>query len=169
MSSETVIHHPSPKAQQLLRLQDVCFSYADGIDAVIHINLNLLAGEFHCLIGRSGCGKTSLLKLAAGLLTPKSGQVLWQNINLKAPQAEMGFVFQRPTLLEWLDVLDNVLLPISLHRKIEPIDIDTAKKLLDQLGLGNKTKHKPTELSGGQQSRVAIARALINKIGRAHV
>ena len=100
MSSETVIHHPSIKAQQILRLQDVCFSYADGIDAVIHINLNLLAGEFHCLIGRSGCGKTSLLKLAAGLLSPKSGQVLWQNINLEAPQAEMGFVFQRPTLLE---------------------------------------------------------------------
>ena len=163
MSSETVIHHPSPKAQQILRLQDVCFSYADGIDAVIHINLNLLAGEFHCLIGRSGCGKTSLLKLAAGLLTPKSGQVLWQNINLEAPQAEMGFVFQRPTLLEWLDVLDNVLLPISLHRKIEPSDIDSALKLLEQLGLANKTNHKPTELSGGQQSRVAIARALINR------
>jgi len=163
MSSETVIHHPTAKAQQILRLQDVCFSYSEGNDAVIHIDLNLFAGEFRCLIGRSGCGKTSLLKLAAGLLTPKSGQVIWQNINLEAPQAEMGFVFQRPTLLEWLDVLDNVLLPIRLHRKVELSDIDNAKKLLVQLGLGNKTNHKPTELSGGQQSRVAIARALINR------
>jgi NitT/TauT family transport system ATP-binding protein len=163
MNSEAIIHHPAPNAHQLLRLQDVCFSYSDGNDAVIHINLNLSAGEFRCLIGRSGCGKTSLLKLAAGLLTPKSGQVIWQNINLEAPQAEMGFVFQRPTLLEWLDVLDNVLLPIRLHRKVELSDIDNAKKLLEKLELGNKTNHKPTELSGGQQSRVAIARALVNR------
>jgi NitT/TauT family transport system ATP-binding protein len=87
--------------------------------------------------------------------------VFWQNRTLEAPQFEMGFVFQRPTLLEWLSVLDNVLLPISLHKKIEPIDLDNAKRLLYLIGLENKTNDKPSELSGGQQSRVAIARALI--------
>ena len=162
MSSEKNIPIELSKSQHILRLEDVCFSYAVGIDTVHNVNLNLLPGEFHCLVGRSGCGKTSLLKLAAGLLSPSSGFVFWQNRTLEAPQFEMGFVFQRPTLLEWLSVLDNVLLPISLHKKIEPIDLDNAKRLLYLIGLENKTNDKPSELSGGQQSRVAIARALIS-------
>lgn len=147
--------------QYLLRLLDVSFSYADSIGILHNIHLNLQPGEFHCLIGRSGCGKTSLLKLAAGLLSPTRGVVLWNNQSLAAPQSDMGFVFQRPTLLEWNNVLDNVLLPIALHRKINPVDVEEAKKILQRLGLGNKYYEKPSELSGGQQSRVAIARALI--------
>ena len=162
MSSETVIHHPSPKAQQILRLQDVCFSYADGIDAVIHINLNLLAGEFHCLIGRSGCGKTSLLKLAAGLLSPKSGQVLWQNINLKAPQAEIGFVFQQFNLLPRLSALENVALPLVYAGVGKKEREEKAREVLSKVNLADRWHHKPNELSGGQCQRVAIARALVN-------
>jgi NitT/TauT family transport system ATP-binding protein len=163
MNSDPTVAKHAPHAEQLLRLEDVCFSYSDGVDTVHNINLDLLPGEFHCLIGRSGCGKTSLLKLAAGLLLPTRGHVLWHNTALDAPQHDMGFVFQRPTLLAWLDVLDNVLLPIALHRKIEASDVHHAKDVLDRIGLGNRSHAKPAELSGGQQSRVAIARALITR------
>ena len=149
------------KAQHLLRLRNVSFSYLEGVETLHNINLDLAPSEFHCLIGRSGCGKTSLLKLAAGLLSAQQGEVVWNNQLLIAPQSDMGFVFQRPTLLEWSGVLDNVLLPIALHRRIETSDLNKAKELLQRMGLAHKFHGKPTELSGGQQSRVAIARALI--------
>jgi len=161
MNSDSSINPIESKAQHLLRLRNVSFSYLEGMETLHSINLDLAPGEFHCLIGRSGCGKTSLLKLAAGLLSAQQGEVVWNNQPLITPQSDMGFVFQRPTLLEWLDVLDNVLLPIALHRRIEASDLHKAKELLQRMGLALKFHGKPTELSGGQQSRVAIARALI--------
>ena len=161
MNSDSSITPIESKAQYLLRLRNVSFSYLEGMETLHSINLDLAPGEFHCLIGRSGCGKTSLLKLAAGLLSAQQGEVVWNNQPLITPQSDMGFVFQRPTLLEWLDVLDNVLLPIALHRRIEASDLQKAKELLQRMGLAHKFHGKPTELSGGQQSRVAIARALI--------
>lgn len=161
MNSDSRMTQLESKTQHLLRLHDVSFSYFDGVETLNSINLDLAPGELHCLIGRSGCGKTSLLKLAAGLLSPKGGEVVWNNQPLNAPQSDMGFVFQRATLLDWLDVLNNVLLPISLHKKINDQHIEEAKRLLQRLGLGSKHQEKPPQLSGGQQSRVAIARALI--------
>jgi NitT/TauT family transport system ATP-binding protein len=161
MNSDSSMTPIESKAQHLLRLRNVSFSYLEGVETLQNINLDLAPGEFHCLIGRSGCGKTSLLKLAAGLLSAQQGEVVWNNQPLITPQSDMGFVFQRPTLLEWLDVLDNVLLPIALHRRIEASDLQKAKELLQRMGLAHKFHGKPTELSGGQQSRVAIARALI--------
>ena len=163
MNSDSRMTQLESKTQHLLRLRDVSFSYLDGVETLLSINLDLAPGELHCLIGRSGCGKTSLLKLAAGLLSPKGGEVVWNNKPLNAPQNDMGFVFQRATLLDWLDVLNNVLLPISLHKKINDQDIEKAKRLLQRLGLGSKHQEKPPQLSGGQQSRVAIARALITR------
>ena len=161
MNSDSRMTAIESEAQHLLRLRNVSFSYLEGMETLHNINLDLAPGEFHCLIGRSGCGKTSLLKLAAGLLSAQQGEVVWNNQLLIAPQSDMGFVFQRPTLLEWLNVLDNVLLPIALHRRIETSDLNKAKELLQRMGLAHKFHGKPTELSGGQQSRVAIARALI--------
>ncbi len=163
MNSDSRMTQLGSNTQHLLRLRDVSFSYIDGVETLHSINLDLASGELHCLIGRSGCGKTSLLKLAAGLLSPKGGEVVWNNQPLNAPQSDMGFVFQRATLLDWLDVLNNVLLPISLHKKINDQDIEKAKRLLQRLGLGSKHQEKPPQLSGGQQSRVAIARALITR------
>jgi NitT/TauT family transport system ATP-binding protein len=161
MNSDSSMTPIESKAQHLLRLRNVSFSYLEGVETLHNINLDLAPSEFHCLIGRSGCGKTSLLKLAAGLLSAQQGEVVWNNQLLIAPQSDMGFVFQRPTLLEWSGVLDNVLLPIALHRRIETSDLNKAKELLQRMGLAHKFHGKPTELSGGQQSRVAIARALI--------
>ena len=128
---------------------------------VDRIEWTIPQGEFHCLVGRSGCGKTTLLKVTAGLLEPTEGSVYIRGTKVREPSAQVGFVFQTPTLLEWLTVRDNVLLPISLKRRLGPQDRKAAEELLDLVGLAAYAGRYPRELSGGQQSRVAIARALI--------
>jgi NitT/TauT family transport system ATP-binding protein len=139
----------------------VGFAYPAGPALLGGITLALAEGEFHCIVGRSGCGKTTLLKLAAGLLAPTQGQVLLRGQVPTRARTDIGFVFQSPTLLEWLRVVDNVLLPVTLQRRPEPADHDKALKLLDRLGLGAHAQRYPRQLSGGQQSRVALARALV--------
>ena len=136
----------------------------EGWPAVVdHANWRVEAGEFHCLLGRSGCGKTTWLKLAAGLLHPQAGQVLWQGEPVLQPRADVGFVFQSPTLLNWLSALDNVLLPIRVHRACTREEVAHAKALMQQMGLSACMHQRPGQLSGGQQSRVAIARALVTQ------
>lgn len=125
------------------------------------ISLELPQGEVHCIVGRSGCGKTTLLKLAAGLLAPTQGEVLLRGQPPAQALADIGFVFQSPTLLEWHRVIDNVLLPVSLRRRPVAGDLTRAQRLLAMLGLGDHGQRYPRQLSGGQQSRVALARALI--------
>jgi NitT/TauT family transport system ATP-binding protein len=144
-----------------LDMQQVSYTYP-GWPAVVHrVDWDIAQGEFHCLVGRSGCGKTTLLKLAAGLLQPDEGMVNLQGVPVKKPGPQLGFVFQSPTLLEWLRVLDNVLLPITIQRQPTSIEVNRAAQLLDLMGLSSYREHYPRQLSGGQQSRVAIARALI--------
>ena len=143
-----------------LQLRDVVFGFPTHPAVVDHVDLALDAGEVHCLVGRSGCGKTTLLKLAAGLLRPTSGQVLLEG-HPPAGGRHVGFVFQAPTLLDWLRARDNVLLPVSLQRRPDAADVAEAEALLAQLGLGALGDRYPRQLSGGQQSRVALARALL--------
>jgi NitT/TauT family transport system ATP-binding protein len=150
-------------SHQSLVFSDVSFGFEGRPTVVDRAHWRVDAGEFHCLLGRSGCGKTTLLQLAAGLLTPQSGQILWHGESLKQPKDDVGFVFQSPTLLHWLSVLDNVLLPIRVHRACTREEHDRATALLHQMGLSAFLQQRPTQLSGGQQSRVAIARALITQ------
>lgn len=142
-------------------MQAVRFAYPGWPPTVQRVDWDIDEGEFHCLIGRSGCGKTTLLKLAAGLLQPGEGSVSLQGRPVLAPGPRLGFVFQSPTLLEWHRVLDNVLLPVSLQHPPGPDEIARATQLLSSLGLSSHLEHYPRQLSGGQQSRVALARALI--------
>ncbi len=144
-----------------LDIKQVVFTYPGRPPVVNGVDWRIAAGEFHCLVGRSGCGKTTLLKLAAGLLRPRSGKILLQGTEIRTPGPQLGFMFQAPTLLEWKPVIDNVLLPVSLQRRPRSEDTERALALLDQLGLGPHAWHYPRQLSGGQQSRVALARALI--------
>lgn len=146
-----------------LQLESVRFAYPQRGEVLHDVCLSLAPGKIHCLIGRSGCGKTTVLKLAAGLLTPQHGQVLLKGTPVLAPVADMGFVFQTPTLLNWLSVLDNVLLPLSLHGQVQAADRAYGEQLLAQMGMSAWSHDKPYRLSGGQQSRVAIARALITR------
>ena len=151
-------------APDFLVIDNACLDFGTGATvqrAVDRVCLRLGEGAFHCLLGRSGCGKTSLLKLAAGLLTPTAGSVRLQGQAPAQRRADIGFVFQTPTLLEWRSALDNVLLPVSLQRSPTPGDRDQALSLFDRLGLVGLHGRRPRQLSGGQQSRVAIARALM--------
>jgi NitT/TauT family transport system ATP-binding protein len=143
-----------------LSLQDVRYSYTKNNLIVDTVSFDVEKGKFHSLLGKSGCGKTTLLKLAAGLLTPNQGSILLQGERIK-PSEKIGFVFQSPTLLEWKTVMDNVLLPVSLKQKVTKEHVEKAESLLDLMGLSHLTKEYPARLSGGQQSRVSIARALM--------
>jgi NitT/TauT family transport system ATP-binding protein len=144
-----------------LDMQQVSYTYPGWPAVIRQANWDIAPGEFHGLVGRSGCGKTTLLKLAAGLLMPDAGTVSLQGAPVRKPGPQLGFVFQSPTLLEWLRVLDNVLLPIAIGRVPTHKEVDRAAQLLDLMGLSSHREYYPRQLSGGQQSRVAIARALI--------
>ena len=143
-----------------LAFQDVAFHFPGAAPLIQDLSLTLAAGEFHCLIGRSGCGKTTLLKLAAGLLSPTGGRVSPSG-GVRLDPTRAGFVFQAPTLLEWLRVRDNVLLPIAVKRRPTPAEVQGADALLARLGLAGLSERYPRQLSGGQQSRVALARAML--------
>ncbi len=125
------------------------------------INLSIEDGEFVSILGESGCGKTTLLRIAAGLVAPSSGSVLMDGVAVSKPGRDMGFVFQQSVLLEWRTILENILLPVEIFK----LDIRTHRQkaldLLTMLGLSGFENHYPVQLSGGMQQRVSIARALI--------
>ena len=147
----------------ILEMQQVSYTFPGWPTIVKQVDWTILKGEFHCLVGRSGCGKTTLLKLAAGLLQPQQGKVFLQGKPALEPGSGTGFVFQSPTLLDWLSVLDNVVLPIALHRNPQAFEREWALHLLERMDLSEHLLRYPRQLSGGQQSRVAIARALVTQ------
>ncbi|WNS78461.1 ABC transporter ATP-binding protein [Domibacillus sp. DTU_2020_1001157_1_SI_ALB_TIR_016] len=146
---------------EILTIKNADFMYQGKQAVISDVNLDITKGEFHCLLGKSGCGKTTLLKLASGLLQPDKGIIQLDGKELDGPYQECGFMFQSPTLLEWKTVMDNVLLPIFLKRKVTEEDRKHAASLLDMVGLSEHHNRYPAQLSGGQQSRVSLARALI--------
>ena len=132
------------------------------IIALESLDLAIGQGEFFSLIGPSGCGKSSLLKIAAGLLAQTTGTITLDGIAVTGPRREVGVVFQRPTLLPWKTVEQNVLLPAeTLHLDMAAARA-RARDLLKLVGLDQFADNYPSELSGGMQQRVGIARALIH-------
>ncbi len=141
------------------------FASSDGsrIEALQDVNLSLRRHEFVSLIGPSGCGKSTLLRLVGGLLKPSAGSVSIFGMPVTEPRDEIGFAFQKPTLLPWLDVLGNITFPM-LHKygRIDARDQARAQALLETVGLRDFAHKRIGELSGGMQQRVAIARALLH-------
>jgi len=126
------------------------------------VSLAVAPGEVLVVVGPSGCGKSTLLRIAAGLLPFTSGRVRVAGRDVTGPQTNLGIVFQSPVLLDWRDVLDNVLVQIEL-RGLDPAKYRArALELLTDVGLGDFTDRRPRELSGGMRQRVAIVRALIH-------
>ncbi|MCD7937346.1 MAG: ABC transporter ATP-binding protein [Tannerellaceae bacterium] len=140
--------------------------------ALENVNLEVQAGEFVSIMGPSGCGKSTLLNIMGLLDSPTSGQVEIAGVNTvrmndKQQAAfrnqQLGFVFQSFHLINSLNVLDNVELPL-LYRKVSASERrKAAKEVLEKVGLSHRMKHFPTQLSGGQCQRVAIARAIIGQ------
>jgi len=128
----------------------------DGLD------LDVRTGELVSVVGPSGCGKSTLLRIVAGLLPFTAGTVQVGGRAVAGPQTDLGIVFQSPVLLDWRNVLDNVLIQLELRGLDANQYRDKAKQLLADVGLGEFLDRRPRELSGGMRQRVAIVRALIH-------
>ena len=118
-------------------------------------------GEFVCLVGHSGCGKSTVLSIAAGLKSPTRGHVEIDGARVSGPGLDRGVVFQAPCLLPWMSALDNVRLAVDQARPhlAKPDRSTIALRYLDRVGLANAADRKPREISAGMQQRVGIARA----------
>lgn len=161
----------------LIEAHNIHKTYQEA-DYLLHvlkgIDLQIEAGEVVAIVGPSGAGKSTLLHILGALDQPTSGQVHFNGQNLyglqdqpraKVRNTQMGFVFQSYHLLPELTALENVVLPAMIKnnsRKTSTIEFEGVK-LLEQMGLGPRAFHRPSQLSGGEQQRVAIARALMNK------
>ena len=144
-------------------------AYYDKLHVLKDINLNVEKGEILSLIGPSGSGKSSLLKMLVGLLKPKSGNVIlnnnqlnyYNNSDLRIIREQIAIVFQQYNLFQNMNVLKNVCIaPTKIQKRNQKEVEEQAVALLEKVGLKDKLKSYPDELSGGQQQRVAIARAL---------
>jgi ABC-type lipoprotein export system ATPase subunit len=155
--------------------QKLCRHYAMGealIRAVDGISLEIRSGEFVALLGASGSGKSSLLNLVAGLDRPSSGSVIVYGSNLAdLPRLELakyrlhkvGMVFQSFNLIPSMTLLENVELPMRFAEVDRSERQARALRALEHVGLAKRQKHRPMELSGGEQQRASLARALINR------
>ena len=132
------------------------------VHALAGISVEVGAGEFITIVGQSGCGKTTLLKILAGLLPRSAGSVTLRGRLVDGPSRDIGIVFQDPVLLPWRTVFDNVMLPVEVLGLDRKSSGSRAMDLLGLVGLEGFEDKYPHELSGGMRQRVAIARALVH-------
>ena len=154
----------------LIRLRDVNKTYKNGVTAIYDMDLTIKKGEFVFLIGETGCGKSTLIKMLYREEKPTKGKIIVGGINVAKLRnskvyklrRKIGVVFQNFQLLPKLTAYENVAFALEvlglpkdeIHKKVV--------KVLDLVGLKNKAKHYPNQLSGGEQQRVCIARAIVN-------
>jgi NitT/TauT family transport system ATP-binding protein len=146
-----------------LRGLNKIYTSQDGpVEALRDLSFTIADGEFITIVGHSGCGKSTLLKIIAGLLPISSGTVLVRDRHITGPLSDVGMVFQRPVLLKWRSIFDNVMLPIEMLHLPRAEGADRARDLLKLAGLTEFSRHYPGQLSGGMQQRAAICRALVH-------
>jgi len=157
---------PRPSAAPddvLIAIDQLSKTYVSASGAAVHalsrISLDIKPGEFVCVVGPSGCGKITLLRLLAGLDGYSDGRLLLDGEAVAGPSRKVGVVFQAANLLPWMTVRDNVRLPLRVGGKHAPA-ADRIERLLAVTGLGEFGDKYPYELSGGMQQRAGICRAL---------
>ncbi len=168
-----------------IQLSDVMLRYGGGTIALDHTTLGIDKGDFVALVGPSGCGKSTILKLVAGLLRPSAGAVIAGGREVgavgvrtpagshasAAPRLRIGLAFQNPTMLPWLTIRENVMVPLKI---VEPFRQDYRRKkrgeyaeradaLLAQVGLKGFGDKRPWQLSGGMLQRASLCRALVHE------
>ncbi|BAI64264.1 ABC-type spermidine/putrescine transport system, ATPase component [Rothia mucilaginosa DY-18] len=144
-----------------LRIRGVAKTFGTDTTVLNEIDLDVHPGELISLVGSSGTGKSTLLRIIAGLEEPSAGRVTYAGQPLE--RGSVGVVFQRPILYPHLSVKDNILFPIRLGAFSGGVDMDYYRELLEALKLEGLESRKPSQLSGGQAQRVGIARALIRR------
>jgi NitT/TauT family transport system ATP-binding protein len=164
--------------QPFIRVESVSHTFSEGMEAINDVSLVMRAGAFVALVGTSGVGKSTLLRILGGLLKPTSGRVRLGGAfseqrdapQLEAPQLEaphleapIGVVFQRDNLMPWRTVYDNIYLPLELQGiGISQAD-ERVREMIELVGLTGFEESFPSQLSGGMAQRVAIARALVHR------
>ena len=151
----------------VLKLDNVSKSFAKvEKDEITHalssISLEMKSGEFISLVGTSGCGKSTILRLIAGLITPTVGTLGVNDKEITGPAPDRGMVFQRPTLFPWLTVEKNIGFSLKMQNKLKGNE-QRVDHMLDLIGLKNFKDDYPGQLSGGMAQRVALVRTLINE------
>ena len=152
-------------SETVLKVENVNRFYDDGereVEALHDINFEMKRGEFVSIIGASGCGKTTLLRLIAGLDKANSGNILFNGEAVKVPNYKRGYIFQQHNLFQWLTVEKNVAAGLKA-RHVYRENKEKIQNYIDLVGVTGFEKSYPHQLSGGMSQRVAIARALINE------
>jgi putative ABC transport system ATP-binding protein len=173
---QDIVNEGGEHMTTVVRATEITKEFRTGkvvVHALRGISLEIEAGEMVAIVGPSGSGKSTLLGLLGGLDTPTSGRVEVGSLDITdmnerqladVRSAKVGFVFQTFNLIPTLTALENVALPAQFARsrsKVKPMQ--RARDLLTMVGLGDRLKHRPAELSGGEQQRVALARAMVNQ------
>lgn len=157
----------------ILEAKNIYKSFKKGdytVNVLVNLNIKVCRNDFIAVVGPSGSGKSTLLHILGGLEKPDSGEVLFENRNIftsknfidKFRNENIGFVFQFHYLLSDFTALENVMLPALIKNNHKKSAKASAEYLLEKVGLKDRMRHYPSELSGGEQQRVAIARALVN-------
>lgn len=153
------IAHPL-QPDTVISAREVAKVFNQDVIALEGASFDIRRGSFVSLVGPSGCGKSTLLRLVAGLIGKSSGNLSVLGNAVDGPSADVGMMFQRPTLLEWRTAVENVLLPTEVKGTPTPSDKQRAIELLRMVGLKDFEFSFPRQLSGGMQQRVALARLL---------
>jgi putative ABC transport system ATP-binding protein len=168
------MHASDERGTPVVELQQVSRVYRMGdheVRALDALSFTFRAGEYWSIMGSSGSGKSTLLNILGCVDRPSSGSYRIRGNEVSSLSDDelseirghhIGFVFQSYNLIPQLNVLENILVPLSYWDEMPEDAEQRARKLAERVGLGKRLEHRPTELSGGQQQRVAIARALIN-------
>lgn len=160
--------HPGPATQDarpVYQIERLSKTFArNSLTALSDVHLAIYKGEFVAVIGTSGCGKTTLLKVMAGLLPPTTGRVVLDGQPVMGPRPDIGMMFQQATLLAWKTTIENIVLPIEIRegRAAARAARGRANDLLELVGLGDFADVYPGELSGGMAQRASICRMLVS-------
>lgn len=168
----TLVHEASP-LPRIAQLENVQVRFGKGDSSFLALdrtNLVVRPGDFVAMVGPSGCGKSTILKLVAGLLQPTEGVVFVAGREVGAQQVGIGMAFQNPTLLPWLTIRQNIMLPLKIvkpfadtfQRDKNTVFRERAEALLAKVGLSGFGDRRPWELSGGMLQRANLCRALIH-------